>query len=441
MMASDATASLKRVITLPLLVFFILGDVLGAGVYALAGAIADRAGGAIWAPLALALFFALLTAASYAELVSKYPRAGGAAVFARRAFGSPLLAFLVGFAMLAAGITSAAGLALAFAGEYLRVFIDWPSAVLAPLFLVLMAMLNARGIKESLSANLVMTLIELSGLVLVIVAVAVLSGQGQAEPTRLLDFGEQGPATAVLGGALLAFYSYVGFETSANLAEEIKDVRRTYPRALFGALLVAGLVYLAVGAGAALVMPVQALIDAKTPLMDIVHNADLGLPHGVFAIIALVAVANGAMLTMIMASRLAWGMARDGMLPRVLGQVLPNRGTPGYAIAATTLLAILLTFTGSLEVLAETVVLLLLFVFLSTNVAVLVLKKEKVDAEHFSVHPVAPVLGILSCLLVLSQQPFENWLRAGALLGLGAVLHWLAGKGVGRTISEGDAGQ
>ncbi len=318
-MASDATASLKRVITLPLLVFFILGDVLGAGVYALAGAIADRAGGAIWAPLALALFFALLTAASYAELVSKYPRAGGAAVFARRAFGSPLLAFLVGFAMLAAGITSAAGLALAFAGEYLRVFIDWPSAVLAPLFLVLMAMLNARGIKESLSANLVMTLIELSGLVLVIVAVAVLSGQGQAEPTRLLDFGEQGPASAVLGGALLAFYSYVGFETSANLAEEIKDVRRTYPRALFGALLVAGLVYLAVGAGAALVMPVQALIDAKTPLMDIVHNADLGLPHGVFAIIALVAVANGAMLTMIMASRLAWGMARDGMLPRVLG--------------------------------------------------------------------------------------------------------------------------
>ncbi|WP_145130983.1 APC family permease [Pseudomonas sp. URMO17WK12:I11] len=440
-MASDATASLKRVITLPLLVFFILGDVLGAGVYALAGAIADRAGGAIWAPLALALFFALLTAASYAELVSKYPRAGGAAVFARRAFGSPLLAFLVGFAMLAAGITSAAGLALAFAGEYLRVFIDWPSAVLAPLFLVLMAMLNARGIKESLSANLVMTLIELSGLVLVIVAEAVLSGQGQAESSRLLDFGEQGPATAVLGGALLAFYSYVGFETSANLAEEIKDVRRTYPRALFGALLVAGLVYLAVGAGAALVMPVQALIDAKTPLMDIVHNADLGLPHGVFAIIALVAVANGAMLTMIMASRLTWGMARDGMLPRVLGQVLPNRGTPGYAIAATTLLAILLTFTGSLEVLAETVVLLLLFVFLSTNVAVLVLKKDKVDAEHFSVNPLVPVLGILSCLLVLSQQPFENWLRAGALLGLGAVLHWLAGKGVGRTISEGDSGQ
>ena len=149
-MNPPSARALKRVVTLPLLVFFILGDVLGAGVYALAGAIADRAGGAIWAPLAVGLLFALFTAASYAELVSKYPRAGGAAVFAQRAFGSPLLSFLVGFAMLAAGITSVAGLALAFAGEYLRVFLDWPTHVLAPLFLLLIAALNLRGIKESL---------------------------------------------------------------------------------------------------------------------------------------------------------------------------------------------------------------------------------------------------------------------------------------------------
>jgi len=425
-MASQAAVPLKRAIGTQLLVFFILGDVLGAGVYALAGAIADRAGGALWAPLGMALLFALLTAASYAELVSKYPRAGGAAVFARRAFGSPLLAFLVGFAMLAAGITSAAGLALAFAGEYLRVFIDWPSAVLAPLFLVAIALLNLRGIKESLGANLVMTLIELSGLVLVLVAVAVLSGQGHAEPARLLDFGGHGPGGAVLAGALLAFYSYVGFETSANLAEEIKDVRRTYPRALFGALLIAGVVYLAIGAGAALVMPVPQLIAAATPLMDIVHRAQLGVPQGVFAVIALIAVANGALLTMIMASRLAWGMAREGLIPQVLGHVLPQRRTPGYAIVATTALAILLTFTGSLQVLAETVVLLLLVVFLSTNLAVLVLKRDKIAEAHFKVPALVPVLAIASCLLLMSQQPWQNWLRAGVLLALGAVLYGLA---------------
>ena len=426
--------ALKRVITTPLLVFFILGDVLGAGVYALAGAIADRAGGAIWAPLCLGLVFAMLTAASYAELVSKYPRAGGAAVFAQRAFGSPILSFLVGFAMLAAGITSAAGLALAFGGQYLQVFLDWPAQLLAPLFLVLIAALNLRGIKESLSANLVMTLVELSGLVLVIVAVALLCGQGQGETARLLDFGGHPPATAVLAGALLAFYSYVGFETSANLAEEVRDVRRTYPKALFLALLIAGVVYMAVGAGVALVMPVDQLIAAKAPLMDIVSSSGLGIGANGFALIALVAVANGALLTMIMASRLTLGMAREGLLPSALGRVLPNRRTPALAIIATTAAAALLTFTGTLEVLAETVVLLLLLVFLSTNVAVLVLKRERIEAEHFRIHPVVPSLAIVSCLILLAQQPAGNWLRAFALLAVGGVLYALARRYAARTV-------
>lgn len=434
-MTNQAPHTLKRVVSLPLLVFFILGDVLGAGVYALAGAIAERAGGAIWAPLGLGLLFALFTAASYAELVSKYPRAGGAAVFAQRAFGSPMLSFLVGFAMLAAGITSAAGLALAFAGEYLRVFLDWPAALLAPLFLALIAALNLRGIKESLGANLVMTLVELSGLVLVMIAVAALCGQGQSEPARLLHFGNQAPGGAILAAALLAFYSYVGFETSANLAEEVKDVRRTYPKALFMALLIAGLVYLAVGAGAALVMPVDRLIAAKAPLMDIVGASGLGIPRSWFAVIALVAVANGALLTMIMASRLTLGMAREGLLPAVLGRVLPQRRTPAPAIIATTALAALLTFTGTLEVLAETVVLLLLFVFLSTNLAVLVLKRDKVEQAHFSIHPLVPVLGILSCLLLLTQQPAGNWLRAGLLLAAGVALHALARRYGPRTVA------
>src|SRR5690606_21607476 len=167
------TTRLARRITPWLLFLFILGDVLGAGVYALTGELAQEAGGLMWAPLVLALLMALLTAASYAELVTKYPRAGGAAVFAQRAFGRPLVSFLVGFAMLAAGVTSAAGLSLAFTGDYLATFVDVPTVVAAPLFLVLLALLNARGIKESVRSNVGMTIIEVSGLVLVIVVVAV----------------------------------------------------------------------------------------------------------------------------------------------------------------------------------------------------------------------------------------------------------------------------
>jgi amino acid transporter len=426
-----ASGALRRVVTTPLLMLFILGDVLGAGVYALAGTIAGQVGGAIWAPLLVALFFALLTAASYAELVTKYPRAGGAAVFAERAFGKPLLSFLVGFSMLAAGVTSAAGLAVAFAGDYLGTFVQWPSGWVAAGFLVVVGLLNARGIKESLRANLVMTLIELSGLVMVVAAAAWFTAGGHAVPARLLELDTDAPAMAVLGASLLAFYSFVGFETSANLAEEVQDVSRVYPRALFGALLIAGLMYLLVGAGAALVLPVEQLKASNAPLMEVITASGLGIEPRWFAVIALIAVANGALLTMIMASRLAYGMAREGLLPKVLGNVLANRGTPGWAILATTLIAIALTFTSTLEMLAQTVVLLLLFVFLSTNVAVLVLKRDKVATEHFSVHWVFPVLAVASCLLLLAQQGAATWLRAGVMLAVGLVLYG-ASRGLNR---------
>src|SRR3954449_1121133 len=147
------TDKLARKITGPLLFLFILGDVLGAGIYALMGVLSEDVGGVLWAPLVAALLLALLTAGSYAELVTKYPRAGGAAVFAERAFGKPLLSFLVGFCMLAAGVVSAAGLALAFAGDYLQTFLDVPAVPAAVVFLVLVALVNARGIKESVRAN------------------------------------------------------------------------------------------------------------------------------------------------------------------------------------------------------------------------------------------------------------------------------------------------
>ncbi|EGH73230.1 amino acid permease-associated region, partial [Pseudomonas syringae pv. aceris str. M302273] len=264
-MATAETSSLRRAITAPMLTLFILGDVLGAGVYALAGTIAGRVGGAIWAPLLIALCFALLTAASYAELVTKYPRAGGAAVYAEKAFGKPLLSFLVGFSMVAAGVTSAAGLAVAFAGDYFQALLDWPAQWVCVAFLVIVGLLNARGIKESLSANLVMTVIELSGLLMVVAAAVWFVSQGQGVPQRVFELDSASPATAILGASLLAFYSFVGFETSANLAEEIKDVRKVYPRALFGALLAAGAVYMLVGMGAAMVLPVEQLKDSQAP--------------------------------------------------------------------------------------------------------------------------------------------------------------------------------
>jgi APA family basic amino acid/polyamine antiporter len=438
-MASDTRApeKLRRGITGPLLFAFILGDVLGAGIYALMGVLAGRAGGMLWAPLLVALLLALLTAGSYAELVTKYPRAGGASVFAERAFRSPLISFLVGFSMLAAGVTSAAGLSLAFAGEYLGTFVDLPVVPVAMVFLLAVAALNARGIRESMRANFVMTAIEVSGLVIVVVAVTFLVAGGGGDVSRVTQLPEgTGLATAVLSGAIIAYYSFVGFETSANVIEEVKDPSKTYPRALFAALLTAGVVYVLVGLASAIALPADELEGSSGPLLDVVAATGVGIPSWLFSLIALIAVANGALLTMIMASRLAYGMAEQGLLPRVLSKVLPGRRTPWVAILATTIVAMLLTLIGDLATLAETVVLLLLIVFISANVSVLVLRRDTVEHPHFRVWTFVPVLGIASCVLLLTQQRPIVWLFAAILLAVGAVLYVVARWARGRSGSD-----
>jgi APA family basic amino acid/polyamine antiporter len=199
-----------------------------------------------------------------------------------------------------------------------------------------------------------------------------------------------------------------------------------YPAALFGALLTAGVVYVLVGVASSIALPADDLTASSGPLLDVVAASGVGIPAWVFSLIALVAVANGALLTMIMASRLTYGMAQQSLLPATLGRVLPVRRTPWVAILATTGVAMILTAVGDLSTLAETVVLLLLFVFISTNVAVLVLRRDKVEHKHFRVWSVVPVLGVLSCILLLTQQSAEVWLFGAILLAVGVVLFVLA---------------
>ncbi|MFC8844453.1 APC family permease [Streptomyces griseoincarnatus] len=420
--AAQEPKALKRALTTPLLYFFILGDVLGAGVYVLVGQVAADAGGAVWVPLVVALLLALLTAASYAELATKYPRAGGASHYATRAFG-PFAGFVAGFCMLAAGIVSVAALARGFGGDYLSAFVTLPVALVAVVFLALLALVNVRGIKESTRANVVATVVEVGGLAVVVVLGAWLLLRGDGDLGRLTDLGtpEKGAAAAVLSGSVLAYYSFVGFETSVNVAEETRNPRRSYPRALFGALATAGAVYVLVGLAASAAVPTAQLAGSSGPLLEVVKEAG-GVPPKLFSAVALVAVANGALLTGIMSSRLAYGMAKDGLLPGVLTKVLPGRRTPWAAIAVTTGLAMLLALTGSVATLASTLVLLLLVVFLMVNTAVLVLRRDPGEGDHFRTPVVLPVLGIASCVLLATQIEAAVWLRGLAIVAAGAVL-------------------
>ncbi|MCQ1951473.1 APC family permease [Arthrobacter sp. zg-Y859] len=425
---SDTQPGLKRAIGVPLLFAFIVGDTLGAGIYTLVGTMAADVGGAIWIPLLIALVVALLTAATYAELITKYPHAGGAARYADRAFGIPYVSFLVGFLMMASGITTAAALANAFAGDYLTALIDVPSAPAAVAFIILLTLINLRGVRESLAANLVASVIEVSGLVLVIVVAAIVLASGNGEPARLLEFApDVPPFQGAFAASIVAFFSFLGFEAAANMAEEVRNPSKAYPRALFGAICTAGVVYLLIALGAVIVMPPAELADSTGPLLDVVAASGIGIPPGLFSIIALIAIANGALLFMVMASRVGYGLAEAELLPHAFARVLPGRRTPWVSIVVVAGLTIVLTLLGNVATLAETTVLLLLLVFLSANVSVLVLKKDKVDHDHFSAPRFLPILAIIASIALLTQQSGIVWLGAAAYAVVGSLL-FLAAK-------------
>ncbi|WP_386148606.1 APC family permease [Streptosporangium nondiastaticum] len=410
---------------------FVVGDILGAGIYALVGKVAGYVGGALWLPFLVAFVLAALTATAYAELVGKYPRAAGAALYANKAFGVPFVTFMVAFAVLMSGITSASAAARAFGGNYLGEFVTLPAVVGALIFLGLVTLVNFAGISESVRVNVVLTIIEAFGL-LVIVAIgiyALVSGEG--EPARAVQFHPvNGAFLGVLGGTALAFYSLLGFEDSVNLAEECRDPQRDFPRALFGGITVAALIYMAVAFTATMLVDTRTLTESTGPLLEVVKVAGLAFPPKLFALIALLAVGNTALINMLMASRLVYGMAREGIVPGVFATVHHRRSTPWVAILFTVGIAVALVITGDVSGLADTTVLLLLCVFALVNVAVLVLRKDRVEHGHYRAPSWMPVLGAVVCValaLPVTGREGEVYLRAGVLLVVGVAL-WFANR-------------
>jgi amino acid transporter len=423
---------LKREITRPLLLVFVVGDILGGGIYALVGEVGGRVGGAIWTAFVAALVLAAFTAFSYAELITKYPRAGGAGLFVNRAFKNETVSFLVTFAVAISGITSAATLARAFGGDYLAEFVDIEILVGAVALLVLIGIVNFIGIRESVRLNFGLTAVEVAGLILITVIGLGVLFDGGGDTGRAFEFDTSEGETAlaaILAGTALAFYALIGFEDSANVAEEAQDPRRSYPLALFGGLAIAGGIYLVVTMVASMVVPTDQLAGSSGPLLE-VNQGPLAIDPKVFSGIGLLALSNGALINLIMASRLLFGMSREGVMPRPLGVVSESRRTPVVAIAFVTALAIVLAATGDLATLADTTVLLLLGVFIVVNMSVLVLRRDEVEHDHFRTPLVFPVLGALACAIVMTQPSPEIYARAGLLLGLGLLL-WLANRLLG----------
>jgi basic amino acid/polyamine antiporter, APA family len=433
---------LKRVMGPGLLLLFIVGDILGTGVYALTGDVAAEVGGAAWLPFLVAFLIAMVTAFSYLELVTKYPQAAGAALYTHKAFGIHFATFLVAFIVMCSGITSASTASRFFASNFFKGFgLDWGTAgivLVAVLFMVMVAVVNLRGVGESVKLNVVLTFVEITGLMLVIfVGLWAFTRGGDVDFSRVIAFDtaeNKNAFLAVTTATSLAFFAMVGFEDSVNMAEETKDPVKIFPKMLLSGLGIAGVVYIVVAIVAVALVPIGTLEASETPLVEVVKAGAPGLPiEQILPFISMFAVANTALINMLMASRLIYGMAKQHVLPPVLGTVHPSRRTPWVAIAFTTAIAFGLilyvtAFAGdsAISTLGGTTSLLLLAVFAVVNVAVLVLRKDvQAEGAHFKTPTWLPVVGFVASLylvLPLSGRPLQQYVLAGALVILGIVL-------------------
>ena len=373
MAEASASPRLRRVLSLPWLVFYGVGVTVGAGIFALIGDILGLAGdNAPWS-FVVAGVVAGFTAFSFAALSSAYPRAAGEVIYVKEGIGH-LAGRLVGYALLLAALMAGAVISLAFA-RYVSSFSGLPEWLALAGVLALLCSVAIAGVKESVAAAALITALEVGTLLVVIGAglpAAVETGalwRVLAVPTEAAQW------SAVLAGSFLAFFAFIGFENIVNMAEEAEDATRVIPKAVILTLFISIAIYALAAAVAAAHADRAALVGSKAPLAVLFEGAT-GQPGAVIAAMASIAMVNGILVQIVMASRVLYGMAGEGMMPGLLGRVHPRRQTPVTAIILFTLLVALLALSVPLVQLAEMTSFVILAIFTLVNLSLFLIGRR-----------------------------------------------------------------
>nr|WP_281363278.1 APC family permease [Nocardioides perillae] len=422
--------------------FYTLGDVLGSGIYVLIGLVAAAVGGAFWIAFAVGVSIAAITGTAYAELVTKYPQAAGAALYVNKAFGSRALTFLVTVSFLSASFAAAGSLAGGFASYFSTVWASPPTLAVTIGFVVVLTVVNFVGITESVVLTMTMAVVEIVGLVIVLVIGIWVVAAGDADFGVLTDFDTGGTnwALAILAGVALSFFAMTGFENTANVAEETIDPHRSFPRSLVGGMVTAGVIYVLVSMAAALTVPTEDLAGSDAALLEVVKAGVLPISTPfmttLFAFIAMIAITNTTLVAVVTQPRILYGMANEDVVPGVFARIHAGRRSPWVGLLFSAVVVCLLLVVGTyapevegtnlVERLALVTVVFLLFIYSLVIVACLKLRGRDESERTFRASTPLLVLGLVGNVAILAWSVDDDptsLLWCAGLLAVGVVLY------------------
>ncbi|HLE07269.1 MAG TPA: amino acid permease [archaeon] len=417
---------LKRELGLFEMVMYGVGIILGAGIYVLVGKAAGEAGNAVWMAFVLSAILASLTGLSFAELASMFPKSAGPYLYAKKAFGSKLFAFLIGWLMIFAIGVAATAVSLGFAGYFNSLF-GTGIILTAALAIALMSLINFWGIKESAQLNIIFTSIEMLGLLIIIfIAIPHLGSVNYFE----MPFGFSG----VVAATILIFFAYLGFEDLVNVSEEVKNARKIVPLALLLSIAISSVLYILVSISAVSLLDWRELGASSAPLA---HAAEGAFANSklIISVIALFATFNTALFLLVAGSRLVYGISSMGALPRIFQAVHKARRTPWVAVAFLGILAIAFLSLGGIKRVAQLTDWSAFFVFAAINLAVVVLRYKEPHTQRpfkvplsFGNFAVLPAIGFLFSAAMLFSFDFEETLLGLGIVALGAVVYFVLSK-------------
>jgi basic amino acid/polyamine antiporter, APA family len=348
-----------------------------------------------------------------------FPRASAEYEYTLNAFGSRI-AFIIGWLIIFSGIIGAATVALGFAG-YFNAITRVPLIPSALGLIVILSALLMVGIKQSAWVAIIFTIIESLGLAFIIVlGIPYIGRVNYLEAPHGID--------GIFQAAALIFFAFIGFEEIVKLSEETRDPEKVIPRSLMLAIAVSIVLYILVSLSAVSVLGWQRLSSSSAPFGDIAFAALGQSAFFILSVIAIFATTNTVLLMLLAASRITYGMAESGSLPRALARISVSTRAPWAAILAIMVLTMAFVFMGDIELVASVTNFTLFVTFLVINAALIVLRYRSPNiVRPFKVPgalgmiPILPLIGLVFNIFMLSQLPLEVISIGIALTVLGGI--------------------